>query len=277
MTVVDQATLAVIQRYIIESYGQPGSNMSQRAYYQFTRTQIAACFSQWAKDKSIDTLIDIGSSTGFLTRQLQPFAKRTIAVDANRHVLAAINDPTIETVQDYLPDLEQLPAQLAAVVTCTDTLYYLSDAQLERALTRIAEILTPGGYLIFNDNGNVDRLAQKLASQYRQVAALESPFTVKPKPDFDRCYWWLESRYLLCRGVFRALADPAFDVKRQTSEIQHWPLIRYCLRYPWLRYALPLLFPLRFLSRCIWASTWLFERFCVIAKPSPCLWVYQKI
>ena len=272
----DKATLAVIQRYVIESYGQPGSNMESRSYYQFTRRQIATCFKEWARDKHVDVLVDIGSSTGFLTREIKQSAKRTIAVDANAHVLAKIIDPDIEKIQDYLPELKQLKNHLANVVTCTDTLYYLTDLQLERALLRISEILTDSGYLIFNDNGNVDRLTEKLAVNFDLAATLTSPISVKSSPSFDQAYWWIESRYLLCLGVHRALNDPDFNPERDTSQIRQWALIRYCLRYRWIGHLLPLLFPIRAIARFFWSNDWLFRNFCTEEKTSRCLLVYQK-
>lgn len=270
-------TLEVIQHYAIESYGLPGSNMEKRSAYQFRRAQIAEAFHRWAKGRSIQAIVDIGSSTGFLTRKIKTAARKVTAVDVNRKVLDAIQDPDIATVQDTLPQLQHLPDSSADVVISTDTLYYLSEQDIQIAVRRIHDILQPGGYLIFNDNGNAAALSQYLTSSFRHDATLQSPQTLKGSPNFDKLYWMIEAKYLFCRGVFKALGDPAFDPVRDLSELRERKLVQLCTQHPALRYLLWLAWLPRMLARQLWSSSLLLRLFCVADRPSDCLWVYQKI
>ena len=67
------STKKIIQHYAIESYAVPGSNMDLRSAYMFRRRLIVDAFLQWADGRVFDTLIDIGSSTGFLTKKIKSF------------------------------------------------------------------------------------------------------------------------------------------------------------------------------------------------------------
>lgn len=269
-------TLEVIQHYAIESYGLPGSNMEKRSSYQFRRAQIAEAFHRWAQGQDIGTLVDIGSSTGFLTRKIKSAARKVIAVDVNRKVLDAINDPDIATVQDTLPALQQLADGSADVVISTDTLYYLSEQDIQIAVGRIHDILQPGGYLIFNDNGNAAALSRHLTSSFTHHATLQSPQTLKTSPNFDQLYWKVEAKYLFCKGVFNALDDPGFDPIRDLSELRERKLVQLCTGHPTLKHLMWLAWLPRALARMFWSSTTLLRLFCVENQPSDCLWVYQK-
>jgi SAM-dependent methyltransferase len=269
--------LEVIQRYTVESYGVPGSNMELRSSYQFERDLIAKAFLQWAMGKRrLETIVDIGSSTGFLTKKIKVAADKIIAVDVNQKVLDAINDPDITAVQDMLPQLGSLGNASADVVISTDTLYYLPEDAIQIAIDRIHEILKPGGYLIFNDNGNAQSLSKYLAQKFTHDVTVQSPNTLKRTPNFDRLYWIIESQYLYCRGLFNALADPAFDSESDLSELKNRKLVTVCLRHRWLEKLLWLAWLPRFVARQFWSSSFLLNTFCVTARPKDCLWVYQK-
>ncbi len=269
-------TLEITQHYAIESYGLPGSNMEKRSSYQFQRSQIADAFHRWAIGKTIHTLIDIGSSTGFLTRKIKSVAQKVIAVDVNQKVLDAINDPDVTPVQDILPSLARLENASADVVISTDTMYYLSEQDIQIAVRRIHEILKPGGYLVFNDNGNAAALSQHLSASFHHNATVETPQTLRNSPNFDRIYWAVEDKYLFCQGVFNALADPKFDAKKDLSELRTRKLVQLCLGKPWLEHVLWLAWIPRMVARFFWSNNLLLQLFCVRNEPSDCLWVYQK-
>lgn len=270
------STNGVMQRFLVEGYGLPGSNMEARSAYQFNRGLIASAFADWARPRRFETLIDIGSSTGFLTRQLKPFAAHVIAVDADPRVLACIEDNDIQTIEDRLPELARIQDDSADIVVSTDTLYYLEEADALRALERIAAILRSGGYLVLNDNLLAGRLAGQLDRWFRPVQRIESPNSLKSWPNLDRLYWFVENRYLTCLGVFNALRDPGFDPEVQLSEIKNRGLVGLCLRHRWLRIALPLTWPVRCIARLLWSNNWLLRTFCVQDVPSPCLSVFCR-
>lgn len=265
-----------MQRFLVEGYGLPGSNMEARSAYQFNRGLIASAFAGWAETQRFETLIDIGSSTGFLTRQLKPFAAHVIAVDADPRVLARIADEDIQTIEDRLPELGRLQDNSADIVVSTDTLYYLEDADALRALERIAAILRRGGYLVLNDNLLAGRLADKIERWFRPALRIESPSSLRSWPNLDRFYWFVENRYLTCLGVFNALKDPGFDPDLQLSEIKNRGLVKLCLRHQWLRFALPLTWPVRRIARLLWSNNWLLRTFCVQDVPTPCLSVFRR-
>lgn len=270
------STSGVVQRFLVEGYGLPGSNMEARSAYQFNRGLIAAAFAAWARTQHFETLIDIGSSTGFLTRKLKPFATHVVAVDADPRVLAHIEDDDIRTIEDQLPELKHIEDQSADIVVSTDTLYYLEDADAVRAIERISEVLRSGGYLVLNDNLMARRLAGKLERWFHLVERIDSSTSLKSWPNVDYVYWLIENRYLTCLGVFNALKDPSFDPDVQLSEIKNRGLVKLCLQHRWLRFALPLTWPLRRLARLVWSSNWLLRTFCVQDVPSPCLSVFRR-
>lgn len=229
-------TLQTIQDYAITSYASPGSHMPERSAYQIRRQWIADAFHVWAKDKAIDVLIDIGSSTGFLTRRIKGLAKKVIAVDAERRVLDKIGDPEIDTVLDRLPELSYLQPSSADVIISTDTLYYLSEKDIPLALDRIFTVLRRQGYLVFNDNGNADSLAEYLASSFTFCEIVKAPQSLKSTPNFDWLYFKIEAKYLFCRGLFNALKDPEFDSASDMSELKDGRLVQFCMKHRWIEH-----------------------------------------
>jgi SAM-dependent methyltransferase len=269
-------TLQIIQRYAIESYATPGSNMTLRSAYRFRRALIAQSFLHWANGKRFDTLIDIGCSTGFLTKKLKVAATRTIAVDANQMVLQVIDDPDIVAVADSLPDLARLHDASADVVVSTDTLYYLGSGDVEKAIDRIYAILRPEGFLVFNDNGNAVDLCSRLEGRFWHVETTMASMALKEAPDFDFLYWLVEAKYVFLRGIFNALDDPTFDPSVQLSEWQHRRLVKTCLDNRWIGSMLWLAWPVRFVARLIWSNDWLLRSLCTEQKATQCLWIWQK-
>lgn len=265
---------ATEQRYAIEGYASPSSYMDQRSAYQFTRRQIAAAIEAWADGRTFDRLVDIGSSTGFLTKRIKHLARRVVALDASEKALAAIADPDIETVEDRLPELGSLAEESVDLVVCTDTLYYLSDEDLAASMARIAAILRPGGYLVFNRNEGIDRIAGEAGKHLRETARLTGEHQLSLDP--DRLFWLVESRYMFVKGLFRALRDPRFDRNAGLSELMDFRTVRLCLRHPWLENWLVLAWPVRRLARFIWSNDRLLNAFCVVRRPATLLWVYRK-
>ena len=266
----------IIQQYAIESYAVPGSNMELRSAYIFRRHLIADAFLQWTKGRIFDTLIDIGSSTGFLTKKIKVAARHTIAVDANQRVLDAIQDPTIKTVLDELPGMESLAAYSADIVVCTDTLYYLVEDDMNKAVERISQILRCGGHFIFNDNGATDSIQKRLAKDFEFVATVSSGLRLKSKPNFDRLYWLVEARYVFLRGMFNALNDPQFDVATQLSEWRNRRLVQLCERHRWVGKLLWMSWPVRWIARQFWGSDRLLQAWCVEVRSGPAIWIFQK-
>lgn len=268
--------LATIQRYLIEGYASPSSEMDRRSAYRFIRGQIAETIEAWAAGRTFDCLVDIGSSAGFLTTRLKHLARRVIALDASPKALAAIGDPRIETIEDRLPELGRLPDASVDLAICTDTLYYLSDQDLAAAIERIHTMLRPGGFLIINGNEQIGRIAREAERHFPSATVLTSDRGLKPSPDFDRLFWLVESRYLFVKGLFRALRDPGFDREVGLSELTHRRTVRICIRHPWLEYGLWLAWPIRRLARVFWSNDRLLRAACVTEERRTLLWVYRR-
>lgn len=267
---------ATIQKYLIEGYGAPSSEMDRRSAYQFTRGQIAAAIVAWADGRTFDCLVDVGSSAGFLTKRLKHLARRVVALDASEKALAAIGDPDIETVVDRLPELASLPDASVDLAICTDTLYYLPDRDLSASLGRIHEVLRSGGFLIVNGNEQVARITAAAERYFPRALELATDRGLRPSPNFDSLFWLIESRYLFAKGLFRALRDPGFDRHGGLSELADRRIVRVALRYPSLEYTLHLAWPIRRLARFFWSNDRLLRAVCIAEGERPLLWVYQK-
>ncbi|MHA0039555.1 class I SAM-dependent DNA methyltransferase [Deinococcus sp. PESE-13] len=95
--------------------------------------------------------LEVGCSIGVLTAQLAPRTRELVATDVNDKALARARQrcaglPQVHFERRGLPD--DLPAGPFDLVLLSEVLYYLSPADLERALDAVLARLSPGGTLL---------------------------------------------------------------------------------------------------------------------------------
>lgn len=269
-------TLEVAQLYKIMAYAKPSMFLELRSAYCFANDLFVNAFAQWVGERQFECMADVGCGTGLVTQRISHHAKRTVAVDVSPQMLAEMAGLGIETVVDSLPTLEKMADGLFDVVVSTNTLYYLSPDALNMSGQRMASLLRPGGFLVFNDNWNAKQIAQGLAKHFDLETTVAAPFSIKAKPGFDRAYHRVEPRFLYLEGLAKALKDPGFEPDRELSELMHRKLFKLVLKNPWLANFVVLMAPLRRLARMMWANDYLLRKFCITATPSTCLWVLKK-
>ena len=95
--------------------------------------------------------LEVGCSIGVLTAQLAARTRELVATDINGKALARARERCaglagVHFERRGLPD--DLPAGPFDLVLLSEVLYYLSPADLERALDAVLERLSPGGTLL---------------------------------------------------------------------------------------------------------------------------------
>lgn len=136
-------------RYFEEVYGASDDpwNFETSAYEaaKYARTLAALPLERYARG------LEVGCSIGVLTAQLAHRTRELVATDINEKALARARErcaalPQVRFERRALPD--DLPAGPFDLVLLSEVLYYLSPADLERALDAVLARLSPGGTLL---------------------------------------------------------------------------------------------------------------------------------
>lgn len=104
------------------------------------------------------TVVDVGTGTGFMAAGLAPFARKVIGVDFSDAMLRVARENIahvgLSNVEFRQGDLEQLPLEDATgdVVVANMALHHAPDPAL--ALREMARVCTPGGYVVITDELN---------------------------------------------------------------------------------------------------------------------------
>lgn len=270
-------TNQTLREYRLLSYVNDGFGLESRSVYLFRSGMIIQLLRAWAQNKKIDLLIDIGCSTGHITKAMSDLVREIHAVDANASSLEKIQVNNVKTIQDTLPRLAKLVPNTADAVMSFGTLYYLDKEDLKIAAARICELLKPGGYFIFNDDdGNVTEFEHLLSHCFCKESVLSAPVSIRQKFLPDKMFWAIEHRFLFYRAIFRALEDPDFDSEVELSPFKNGRVVQICLKHRWLKYCLWTAYPLRVMAKLIWANPILLRLFWIKKQPLQYLWVYRK-
>ena len=136
-------------RYFEEVYGASDDpwHFETSAYEaaKYARTLAALPLESYARG------LEVGCSIGVLTAQLAHRTRALVATDINEKALARARErcaalPQVCFERRALPD--DLPAGPFDLVLLSEVLYYLSPADLERALDAVLARLSPGGTLL---------------------------------------------------------------------------------------------------------------------------------
>ena len=265
-----------LQLYKLLGYIDDGFGLESRSVYLFRSNVIVDLLQDWAKDKRIDTLVDIGCSSGYITMRIKNIAQNIVAVDVDEVALSRIQGENIKTVQDTLPALAALPLQNADVVIALNTLYYLDKNDTEKSVARIKELLTNEGYFIVDYVPKMKEIKNIISQRFQLVDVLQMPFSLNCRLNPDRLFWLIENRFIFCESLFRALKDQNWNIESDFSEHKDRRLTRVCLKYTWLENLIWMFAPLRIAARMIWANQFLLRLFCLKKQRMDYLWVYKK-
>lgn len=141
LAVYDTAAPAFVQRWLAE---KPPTDM-YALFRQFFRPGLTA---------------DIGSGSGRDAAWLTANGYPVVGYDPSEALLAQARAhfPHVEFRKAALPDLSGIPARHFNNVVCETVLMHLPSEEIEPAVTRMLEVLKPGGliYLSFRITENVD-------------------------------------------------------------------------------------------------------------------------
>ena len=96
------------------------------------------------------TVVDLGAGTGTFAEAIAPHVQRIVAVDVSEPMVAKMRARGIEAVQAGFLTYEHRGEPPDAVMT-RNALHHLPDFWKALALTRIAQMLRPGGVLLLRD------------------------------------------------------------------------------------------------------------------------------
>jgi SAM-dependent methyltransferase len=96
------------------------------------------------------TVVDLGAGTGTFAEAIAAHVRRVVAVDVSEPMVAKIRERGIEAVQAGFLTYEHRGEPPDAVMT-RNALHHLPDFWKALALSRIAEMLRPGGVLLLRD------------------------------------------------------------------------------------------------------------------------------
>ncbi len=96
------------------------------------------------------TVVDLGAGTGTFAGAIAPHVQRVVAVDVSEAMVAKMRERGIEAVQAGFLTYEHQGEPSDAVMT-RNALHHLPDFWKALALSRIAQILRPGGVLLLRD------------------------------------------------------------------------------------------------------------------------------
>jgi SAM-dependent methyltransferase len=111
------------------------------------------------------TVVDLGAGTGAFADALARHVRRVVAVDVSGPMVAKMRERGLEAVQAGFLTYEHHGAPPDAVTT-RNALHHLPDFWKALALSRIAELLRPGGILLLRDL--VFSFAPREASEFIQ-------------------------------------------------------------------------------------------------------------
>jgi SAM-dependent methyltransferase len=96
------------------------------------------------------TVVDLGAGTGTFAEAIAPHVQRVVAVDVSEPMVAKMRERGIEAVQAGFLTYEHKGDPPDAVMT-RNALHHLPDFWKALALSRIAQLLRPGGVLLLRD------------------------------------------------------------------------------------------------------------------------------
>jgi SAM-dependent methyltransferase len=96
------------------------------------------------------TVVDLGAGTGTFAEAIAPHVQRVVAVDVSEPMVAKMRERGIEAVQAGFLTYEHQGEPPDAVMT-RNALHHLPGFWKALALTRIAQMLRPGGVLLLRD------------------------------------------------------------------------------------------------------------------------------
>jgi len=100
----------------------------------------------------VHDVLDVACGTGLLAAELVERGYRVVGVDASEDMLARARrllGPGVRLIRDSLPDLE-VDGRFDAVVCTLDGITYLEPTELQAAFASFADLLRPGGGLVFD-------------------------------------------------------------------------------------------------------------------------------
>jgi SAM-dependent methyltransferase len=115
--------------------------------------------TDWSKDVAelqalgvgaSSTVVDLGAGTGTFAEAIAPHVQRVVAVDVSKPMVAKMRERGIEAVQAGFLTYEHQGESPDAVMT-RNALHHLPDFWKALALSRIAQMLRPGGVLLLRD------------------------------------------------------------------------------------------------------------------------------
>lgn len=115
--------------------------------------------TDWREDVSIlerrgvgaaSTVVDLGAGTGSFARELMKHVRRVVAVDVSEAMVTKMREHGLEAVRAGFLTYEHQGAPPDAVAS-RNALHHLPDFWKALALSRIAEMLRPGGVLLLRD------------------------------------------------------------------------------------------------------------------------------
>jgi SAM-dependent methyltransferase len=96
------------------------------------------------------TVVDLGAGTGTFAEAIAAHVRRVVAVDVSEPMVAKMRERGIEAVQAGFLTYEHQGEPPDAVMT-RNALHHLPDFWKALALSRIAQMLRPGGVLVLQD------------------------------------------------------------------------------------------------------------------------------
>lgn len=118
----------------------------------------------------VGTALDIGCGTGKLTRQLQPFSQRLIALDLAPGMLAHARASHGDAISHFLcADADALPFADASLNLVFSNFALQWSADLPRLIRQMKNLLKPGGVLLFSMP--IQGTLQELQDSWQQADA----------------------------------------------------------------------------------------------------------
>jgi predicted TPR repeat methyltransferase len=130
--------------------------------------------------------LDVGCGLGVFTRMLAPYVESALGVDISAAAIRQAEQlsqstPHLRYVQGGIFDLPTLCSQQFDLIAVLDILYYLSplsEEDLERIVTMLTDLLTPGGLLLLGNHFFFDidpqsKIVRQIHVAFRQSKALQ--------------------------------------------------------------------------------------------------------
>ena len=122
---------------------------------------VDPCFDRWAsflhelwasEGLPVDSVLDVCCGTGLLAAELIGRGYRVTGLDASEAMLARARrllGPAVPLLHQSLPDI-RVEEPFDAVVSTFDGLNYLTPSDFAASLTRLASLIRPSGWLVFD-------------------------------------------------------------------------------------------------------------------------------